>query len=298
MSLRVANLFFAFLICCFVFATMYISSTIVDRQEALRGVSRYNTSWLASQAVAEFTRLEHRLVAYATQRGGVDKEEVQLRFDVLLNRMSLFKNGEFQEFVNSDPERAKIAQELDEAVAAAEPSIQRLDEPGSAERALALLTPIEGGFARLASAANRFGADRVAEDQHELLRLHWLFSGLAAGLVLCGFLLIVILFWQNRALDRARSGLGDLARDLEGKSTLLEATLDTIDEGLLVFDDFGKIQVFNRRAVELLDIPNDLWQTATVQMLDQRQLERGAIWQKVSEQHTNPPFSPMVQSGS
>jgi signal transduction histidine kinase/DNA-binding response OmpR family regulator len=217
----------------------------------------------------------------------VDKEEVQLRFDVLLNRMSLFRNGEFQEFVNSDPERAKVAQELDDTIRAAEPLIQRLDEPGVADRALTSLTPLEGKFARLASGANRFGADRVAEDQNELLRLHWLFTGLAGGLIICGFLLIVMLFWQNRALDRARSGLGELARDLEGKSTLLETTLDTIDEGLLMFDDSGKIQVFNRRALELLDLSSDFLQNATVQTLDRRQSDRGAIWQTPSEEHTS-----------
>jgi hypothetical protein len=213
----------------------------------------------------------------------------------LLNRMSLFKNGEFQEFVSSDPERAKIAQELDEAVASAEPSIQRLDEPGSAERALALLTPIEGGFARLASAANRFGADRVAEDQHELLRLHLLFSGLAAGLVVCGFLLIVILFWQNRALDRARSGLGDLARDLEGKSTLLEATLDTIDEGLVMFDDFGNLTAAQLNFSRFLTI---FGRPLQFKCSIKGNSSAAPFGRKFRSSTQTRPFSPMVQSGS
>ena len=72
---------------CFLIAVLYISALIVTRQAALREVSRYNTSWLASQAVAEFTRLQQRISAFGAPDGEVDKDEVELRFepvDVLL----------------------------------------------------------------------------------------------------------------------------------------------------------------------------------------------------------------------
>jgi diguanylate cyclase (GGDEF)-like protein len=45
------------------------------------------------------------------------------------------------------------------------------------------------------------------------------------------------------------------ARD---KSALLELTLDNMDQGLLMIDDDMRIQVCNRRAMELLDLPREL----------------------------------------
>ena len=49
-----------------------------------RQVWRYNTAWLASQAVVEFMRFEQRVSAFGIQGSGVGQDEVQLRLDILL----------------------------------------------------------------------------------------------------------------------------------------------------------------------------------------------------------------------
>ena len=41
-----------------------MATVITARQEALREVSRYNTVWFVSQALAEFTRLQQRISAF------------------------------------------------------------------------------------------------------------------------------------------------------------------------------------------------------------------------------------------
>ena len=48
-----------------VLAAVYTSHLIVERQDALRRVSRYNTAWLASQAVSELARLNERIAGHA-----------------------------------------------------------------------------------------------------------------------------------------------------------------------------------------------------------------------------------------
>jgi diguanylate cyclase (GGDEF)-like protein len=75
--------------------------------------------------------------------------------------------------------------------------------------------PLGPKLARLAAAANLFGGERVTEDQQQLIRLHLLFSALAAGLILCGIALIVLLLWHNKLLGRAHGRLHLLAGDLQ-----------------------------------------------------------------------------------
>ncbi len=72
MSVRAIKLALILISACLVAAILYISGLSAAHQDVLRGVSRYNTAWLAGQAVAEFTRLEQRISAFGLPGGGVD----------------------------------------------------------------------------------------------------------------------------------------------------------------------------------------------------------------------------------
>ncbi len=286
MSLRTLKLVLVAIIGCFILSAAYISSVIVERQNALMQVSRYNTAWLASQAVSEFTRLEQRLSAVSVPGSGVDRDQVELRFDIILNRAKLFSEGEFKDFLQRDPERLATVNHFNETLAAALPLIRSLDRPGAAQQALQLLQPFEAELTRLASAANQYGGERVAEDQRELIRLHWLFSSLAAGLIVFGCVLIGLLVWHNRLLERAHRELRSLTEDLKTTSAELEqankalgsayeelqlrneslqvreielriqnerfdAALNNMSHGLCMVDAAGQIIVFNARFAQL-----------------------------------------------
>ncbi|MBZ6077186.1 putative bifunctional diguanylate cyclase/phosphodiesterase [Microvirga puerhi] len=299
LSLRILKAILAIVIGCFLLSAAYISSLVVERQEALKQVSRYNTSWLASQAVSEFTRLEQRLSAFSAPDGGVDRSEVELRFDILVSRAKLLHDGEFQDFISRDPERQTTVEQLGDALAAAQPLIQNLDQPGNARKVLVLLRPLETKVTALASAANHYGAQRVTEDQHELIRLHWLFSSLAAGLIVCGFILLGLLGWHNRLLTRAHHDLRFLADNLQKTSEELKkankalgnayaelqhqngvlqiqeielrtqnerfnAALNNMSHGLCMVDSTGHIIVFNARFAELFELESSVQPGATL----------------------------------
>jgi diguanylate cyclase (GGDEF)-like protein/PAS domain S-box-containing protein len=283
------KLVLAAVIAGFLLSAVYISALIVERQNTLKQVSRYNISWLASQAVSEFIRLGQRLNAFAVPGSGVDKDEVQLRFEILLSRSKLLNDGEFQAFVQLDPERQATVRSLDEVLAAVEPYIHDLDAPGAALAAYEILQPLESKLTGLASAANHYGAQRVAEDQQELIRLHWLFSSLAACLIVFGIVLLALLGWHNRLLGRAHKDLRALAANLQATSSELEqankalgnayaelrdrnevlqmqelelrmqndrfdAALNNMSHGLCMADADGRIAVFNARFAELFGL--------------------------------------------
>src|ERR671926_358488 len=100
-TLRKIKLLLATVILLFVAAAAYISALVVERQAALEQVSRYNVAWLVSQAATEYARLEQRASAFGLPDGGVSAEEVQLRFDIIVNRKKLLEDAELEEFLDT-----------------------------------------------------------------------------------------------------------------------------------------------------------------------------------------------------
>jgi len=207
----------------FLFAAVYTSSLIGERQQTIQKSARYNIAWLAAQASVEVARLVQVVNAFGVPKSGVDQEEVQLRLDIVQSRMKLIKGGEFNDFVSQDRERQEIVEELTQTIEAAQPLIDALDkQPENVLRLMRMLTPLDKRLSRLAAAANVFGGDRVDEDQHALLRLHWTFSILMLGIIACGMALMAMMFWNFKVLKRTNGELKELAANLEATKIDLE----------------------------------------------------------------------------
>jgi diguanylate cyclase (GGDEF)-like protein len=212
LSLRTFKTVIAIVIGGFLIAGIYISVLVVQRQGALQQISVYNPAWEAGQAASEFIRLEHRLAEYGMPGSHIDKDEVNLRFDILLGRAQMLNEGSFQDLLQRNPEHHATLREFEETLATAQPLIAEIDRnPEAAGKALELLRPLEGRLAQLASVAHNHGAALVQKDQQELIRLHWAFSGIAASLILVGVVLIFLLDKHNRLLGRAHEELHVLA---------------------------------------------------------------------------------------
>jgi PAS domain S-box-containing protein len=66
---------------------------------------------------------------------------------------------------------------------------------------------------------------------------------------------------------------GELRTALHEQSALLQATLENMDQGLVMFDADQRIHVYNKRALELLDLPEQLMeQRPTLRRLIEHQL--------------------------
>lgn len=286
---RVLKLLLGAVVTLFVSGAAYISLLIGERQEALQQVSRYNVTWLASQAVTELARLQQRIAATAVPGSGIDRDEVQLRLEILANRVGLLRSAEVAEFTAGDDELRNIAGDLGAAVEAAQPLVNALDHPDSARRLIELLSPLDAKLARLAAVANTRSGERVAEDQAQLSRLHWTFSAILAGLLTCGLALMALLLWNNRLLHRAHREMRVLAdslrltgreleaaneaihaanaelqaqnrvlherdRELHRNSELFEAALNNMSQALCMVDGDQRLIVCNRQFLELFGL--------------------------------------------
>ncbi len=63
---------------------------------------------------------------------------------------------------------------------------------------------------------------------------------------------------QNTLLQQTAAALGESERRVAEKSRILETTLEHMDQGLIMIDNERNVPIYNRRAMELLDLPPDL----------------------------------------
>ena len=197
-------------------AAAYITVLIVDRQRSLYAVSRYNASWLLSQAALEVARLAATVGASTIPDSGIGREDVQLWLDIVGNRVQLLDGGEVREFIQSSPDLQAIARDFRDSYAVTETLVDTLDQPGHARLLMDKLAELNPKLTRLASAAYSRSGELAAADLAQLNYLHWIFSGVLLALIACSLGLIVVLSWHNRLLSRAHREVNDLVRDLKG----------------------------------------------------------------------------------
>jgi hypothetical protein len=85
---------------------------------------------------------------------GVDQDEVELRFDILLRRAKLLTEGRFQGIIQDDPDQQSTLSRLADVLALVQPLIVELERPGSVQQTLQPLEPLEARLLQLASYCN------------------------------------------------------------------------------------------------------------------------------------------------
>src|SRR6478609_587431 len=184
-------------------AAAYTSVLIIQRQRSLSAISRYNITWMVSQAALEVARLQSAIGTYRIDPDGDNLDTVQLWLDIVANRAQLLGGGDVWPFIQADPEREATVVQLRRAIATAQPLMERLREPAVADRMLTIFADLNPRLTRLGSAAYSHGNDLVADDIQQLGRLHWVFSSVLIALIFCCAGLIASLMFHNRLVRNA-----------------------------------------------------------------------------------------------
>jgi diguanylate cyclase (GGDEF)-like protein/PAS domain S-box-containing protein len=213
---RSFRLLFAFTTGFLILAAIYITVLIVHRQQSLYAVSRYNASWLLSQAALEVARLAATVGATAVPDTQIDPDDVRLWLDVVGNRLRLLESGEVREFIQSSPDLAAITGDFRDSYSVVEALVNTLQQQGHTRLLLEKLAELSPKLTRLASGAYTRSGELAAADLAQLSHLHWMFSGVLLALVICSLGLIVVLSWHNRLLSLAHVEVRDLLQGLTG----------------------------------------------------------------------------------
>jgi PAS domain-containing protein len=226
-SAHIKRLFMAVTL-ALVAAASYSSWLVVQRQDALREVSRYNATWLLMQAAQEVSRLEAMVGRLLITGSDEDRERVQLWADIVANRAQLLDSGEVGEFLRLNPDLKQTVDDVRETIGATLPSERTIQQPVELRRQMNRLATLNPKLMRLASAAYTRSGEMAAADVEQLGRLHWLLSGLLGGLILCSAGLVSVMTWHNKLLARTHQEVQALVADLRRSGAeLAEANLRT-----------------------------------------------------------------------
>jgi PAS domain S-box-containing protein len=213
-------------------AALISSISIVQRLAALDRISRYNLTWLLSQAAHEALRLQEMIGAAALPGSQIDVDDVTLRVDVLRNRLALLQNGEAADFIDARPDLKATVGGLSASLATVETLVDRLPDPQIALRMRILLEPLVPRMLQMAAAANQWSGEKVAADQRDLSVDHWVLT----GLLLCAALVILaLLYGQQR-----------IARKLESEMEQLNSLFQSTGAFFLMLDRDERIVMVNQ----------------------------------------------------
>lgn len=242
-------------------AAAFTSTLIVRRQAALREVSRYNMTWLVSQASLEVSRLHGAMSAALVQGSDIDQDEVELRLDIVDNRIELFAGGEVADFVSRSPALSAIVANLRTVAAEVRTGLQISENRDRMVQLLKLVDGLQPSLARLAATANTRGGDLVAGDQRELSALHWTFAGLLIAITLCGFGMVGAMIWHNHLLALAQDeietqncALQVRGVELNQQNDRFDAALNNMSHALCMVDADQRLIVCNLRFYEIFGI--------------------------------------------
>jgi diguanylate cyclase (GGDEF)-like protein len=245
----------------FVWAAIYIGGLLLQRQAAVDPMGRGNVTWLIAQSPPEYARLEQRVSEYGMGGGRVDAAEVKLRFDIVVNRLRRLQSEWLADFISSDPRNAETLREFAQVVAAGRPLLEELAHPGTPTRLLELLAPVYPKLVRLSVDANSWNAARLKAEREDLFKLQWVFACVAAGMIVCGLILVVLLLLHNRLLTRTHEQLRRKDQELRTQNEWFESALNNMTQGLCLTDAMQRLLVCNERFRTLFSLDSGTaWQ--------------------------------------
>jgi len=283
-------------------AAVTISVLIQDRQDALQRVSRYNLSWLLSQGANETIRLVEAISAISVPGAKIDHDDLDLRFDIVVNRLQLLNNGEAGAFLHANPEMEATVRTLRSELDRASPLIAKLPAPDVSVQLRSMLEPLVPKLVELASAANERSGEMVEIDQRELGLLHWALTGLTFAMMASVIILLWVVGWvrgrllrqltiAKLAADAANAAksrfLANMSHELRTPMNGVLGMLDLLTHETLPAEAAGFVQTAHRSGMFLLDLITGILDFSQIEagrvVLDDRVLDLRALMADVAD---------------
>ncbi|WDR02535.1 diguanylate cyclase [Devosia algicola] len=102
--------------------------------------------------------------------------------------------------------------------------------------------------------ANAWNSSRLNREREQLFGLQKVFAWVATGLIACGFVFVVLLLLNNRALTRTHEQLRRKDRALQTQYNWFEAAVNNMSQGLCLTDGDRRLLVSNKQFLNLFSL--------------------------------------------
>ena len=204
------------LICAFIAATAYITTTVSQRQQVLRNVAHHNDAWAIGQSVTEFMRLEALLASYSIPEQHVQPDDVRLRLDIIVSRLASLREGSIKNFLGSSGVHRATVDEVTALIRELDANFESMDRT----ELLAILERMQslnGPVIQLSSYSVQQGWTDIDESLNALHDLHRVFASVVALLIVAWCVLLALQLKRNTQLRIAQDHANSLNNDLVAK---------------------------------------------------------------------------------
>src|SRR4029077_20907805 len=170
--------------------------------------------WAASRMSADLNRLGQTLAEFAIPDTQIDKNQLQMRADIVRNRLNVMRHGEFLEFTNAIPAQGK---KVIEVASTFEIILKFIENPTRVliPDILDDLSALQATIGEIVSAAREYNGEQEQRETASLLNLHTTFSAIVVMLIVFGCIMLLTAHLQNKLMKKSHDKLKEVADNLQ-----------------------------------------------------------------------------------
>ena len=191
---------------------------VVETEESVARSARYDVTWTGSAGRMEILELQKSMADYLVSGSPDDAAQVELFSQIVEGRLKNWNTGVFGEYIDRSPDRRALFDQAQVDYGDADTEFANLDDPQVQTRILGKLDRVAPVMDRIGAEAHTHTVMVNAEIRNRLIEEQRAQKYLSFGLIGVGALLLMVMMYQNRSLERAHRaarhaavGFSDLA---------------------------------------------------------------------------------------
>lgn len=173
--------------------------------------ARYDVTWTGSAGRMEILELQKLMADYLASGSPDDAAQVELYGQIVEGRLSNWSSGVFGEYIRASPDRQAKFEQIQTEFGAADIEFVNLDDPQVQQRIVSKLAIVAPVMHRVGADAHTHTVMVNAQIRNRLIDEQRVQKYLSFGLIGAGALLLMIMMYQNRSLERAHRAARDTA---------------------------------------------------------------------------------------
>lgn len=180
------------------------SKAVDDADEALAQVMRYDVAWAGMNGRFEALQFERYVARYIAEGELNHARQARLFYEILLGRLETWSSGHFGAFIAANPTLGRDVAMVRAGLQDIAPLVARIEDPEASRAVLAAMAGLGRPLMRVGTETYTKSVVEIAHIRDELYRRQSRQQTLIVGLFAGGFVLIALLWLQNRMLSRSR----------------------------------------------------------------------------------------------